>query len=225
MIKLSTLNNIGLGVAQLVAGWQPSCEKMEREWENEEEMEREWGNEDRFTLYIFSLFLLPLYPFPISKIVWFCRKMLVRRFSRECHKRLNIRTVRKKIVSKFAARKQSKLWWSDCSIVLNRGVAGTIWKYVEFRIIYSWELQQKFKNSCLISKSFKTKSKSECVDAKVSKICYSGYCVKMFMLIFPSQSFAKGETVLREVLFKCYHIWKQDKIEKYLSVYTFISTL
>ena len=33
-------------VAQLVAAWQPGCEKMEREWENEEEMEREWGNEE-----------------------------------------------------------------------------------------------------------------------------------------------------------------------------------
>ena len=56
---------------------------------------------------------------------------------------------------KFAARKFRKLWGPDCSIVLNRGVAGTIWKYVEFRIIYSWELHQKFKfkNSCLISKS------------------------------------------------------------------------
>ena len=73
--------------------------------------------------------------------------------------------------------------------------------------------------------SFKTKSKSECVYVSVSVICKSGYCVKKFMSIFPSQSFDKGKTVLREVLFRCYHIWKQDKIEKYLSVYTFISTL
>ena len=28
-------------VAQLVAALQPGCEKMEREWENEEEMERD----------------------------------------------------------------------------------------------------------------------------------------------------------------------------------------
>ena len=65
-------------VAQLVAAWQPGCEKMEREWENKEEMEREWGNGERFILYMFSFFLyfLPLYPFPISKIVSFCRKML-----------------------------------------------------------------------------------------------------------------------------------------------------
>ena len=41
-------------VAQLVAAWQPGCEKMEREWENEEELEREWGNGKRFTLYISS---------------------------------------------------------------------------------------------------------------------------------------------------------------------------
>ena len=60
------------------------CEKMEREGENEEEMreneemEREYGNGERFTPYIssFSLYFLLLYPFPISKIVSFCRKML-----------------------------------------------------------------------------------------------------------------------------------------------------
>ena len=75
-IKSSILSDIALRVAQLVAAWQLGCGKMEREWENEEEMEREWGNEDRFTLYIFPLFLLPLYPFPRTKIVWFCRKML-----------------------------------------------------------------------------------------------------------------------------------------------------
>ena len=174
MIKLSILSNIALGVAQLVAAWQPSCEEMEREWENEEEIEREWGNEDRFTLYIFyifSLFLLPLYPFPISKIVWFCRKMLVRHFVANVTKNLTYALWEKKLCQKFAARKLRKLWGSDCSIVLNRGVAGTIWKYIEFRIIYSWELHQKFKNSCLIFKSFKTKSKSECVDASVSVIC------------------------------------------------------
>ena len=64
--------------AQVVPACQPGCEKMEREWENEEEMEREWGNGERFTLYIssFSLYFLLLYPFPISKIVSFCRKML-----------------------------------------------------------------------------------------------------------------------------------------------------
>ena len=42
-----------------------------RKWRENEEMER-------FTLYIslFSLYFLPLYPFPISKIATFCRKML-----------------------------------------------------------------------------------------------------------------------------------------------------
>ena len=85
-------------VAQLVASWHPGYEQMGREWENEEkmkkrriwreneEMEREWGNGmrewrkgDRFTLNIssFSLYFLPLYPFPISKVVKFCRKMLI----------------------------------------------------------------------------------------------------------------------------------------------------
>ena len=40
-------------------------------------MEREWGNGERFTLYIssFSLHFLPLYSFPISKMVSFCRKI------------------------------------------------------------------------------------------------------------------------------------------------------
>ena len=41
-------------------------------------MEREGGNGERLTLYIssFSLYFIPLYPFPISKIVSFCSKML-----------------------------------------------------------------------------------------------------------------------------------------------------
>ena len=45
--------------------------QIEREWENEEKMEREWGNGERFTLYIssFSLYFLPLYPFPIYPIL------------------------------------------------------------------------------------------------------------------------------------------------------------
>ena len=30
-----------------LAAWQPGCEIMEREWENEEEMEREWGKKER----------------------------------------------------------------------------------------------------------------------------------------------------------------------------------
>ena len=47
-------------------------------WRDNKKMEREWENGERFTLYIssFSLLFLPLYPFPISKIVSFCRKML-----------------------------------------------------------------------------------------------------------------------------------------------------
>ena len=69
--------------AQLVAAWQLGCEKnvrenekMEREWRENEEMVREGGNGERFFFYIssFSLDFLPLYPFPISKIVSFCRK-------------------------------------------------------------------------------------------------------------------------------------------------------
>ena len=50
--------------AQVVQACQPGCEKMEREWENEEEkeiewgngeeMERKWGNGEIFTLQISS---------------------------------------------------------------------------------------------------------------------------------------------------------------------------
>ena len=83
------LTDIDMGrAARIVAALQPGCEEMEREWGNEEEMEiewgnkeemeRKWGNGERFTLYIssFSPYFLPLYPFPISKFVTFCPKML-----------------------------------------------------------------------------------------------------------------------------------------------------
>ena len=48
--------------------WRGNGEEMEREWGNEEEMERKWGNGERLTLYIssFSLYFLPLSPFPNS---------------------------------------------------------------------------------------------------------------------------------------------------------------
>ena len=54
--------------ARIVAALQPGCEEMEREWGNEEEMERKWGNGERLTFYIssFSLYFLPLSPFPPS---------------------------------------------------------------------------------------------------------------------------------------------------------------
>ena len=72
-------------LAQLVAAWQPGCEKMKSEWKNgermrkwreNEEIEREWENGGRFVLYIssFSFYFLPLYSFPISKMVSFCRE-------------------------------------------------------------------------------------------------------------------------------------------------------
>ena len=49
--------------------WENEKE-VDREWGNGEEMDREWGNGERFTLYIssLSLYFLPLYPFPISKV-------------------------------------------------------------------------------------------------------------------------------------------------------------
>ena len=53
--------------------------RMRENGENEKmkKMVREWGNGERFTLFIspFSFFF-PLYPFPISNIVSFCRKTL-----------------------------------------------------------------------------------------------------------------------------------------------------
>ena len=77
--------------------WLPGCEKMEREWENEGEIERKWGNGERFTLFIssFSLYFLPLYPFPDKKLSHFVAKFKIRDFCRECHKRINIRAMRK----------------------------------------------------------------------------------------------------------------------------------
>ena len=53
-------------------------ERMRKLKGNWEEMEREWGNGEGFTLYIssFSLYFLPFYPFPITKIVSFCLKIL-----------------------------------------------------------------------------------------------------------------------------------------------------
>ena len=57
-------------VSKLAASWHPGCAKTERERENEK-IQRGNGERMRFTLYIssFSLSFLPLYPFPITKIV------------------------------------------------------------------------------------------------------------------------------------------------------------
>ena len=50
-------------------------------WENGEIIRKWRGNGERITLHLLiysvSLYFLPLYPFPISKIVSFCRKMLI----------------------------------------------------------------------------------------------------------------------------------------------------
>ena len=55
--------------------WRGNGERM-RKWRGNGERMRKWR--ERFTLKIssFSVYFLPLYPFPISKIVTFCRKML-----------------------------------------------------------------------------------------------------------------------------------------------------
>ena len=49
-----------------------------RKWRENEDMEGEWRNGERFSLYFssFSLYFFPLYPFPKSNIVSFCRKVL-----------------------------------------------------------------------------------------------------------------------------------------------------
>ena len=62
--------------------WQPGSlaarkwrenEKIKRKWRKNEKMERD--SLSTFTRS-FSLYFLPLDPFPVSKIVSFCRKML-----------------------------------------------------------------------------------------------------------------------------------------------------
>ena len=61
-------------------GCQPGCEKngeRMRKWRGNGERMMKWrGNGERFTLYIssFSFYFLPLYPFPITKMVSLCRK-------------------------------------------------------------------------------------------------------------------------------------------------------
>ena len=53
-------------------------EEMRRKWRENEEMERDWLSTFPHSLSISSLFLhfLPLFPFPTSKCVTFCCKML-----------------------------------------------------------------------------------------------------------------------------------------------------
>jgi len=58
--------------------WRGNRERIMKRRGNGERMMKWWGNGERFTLYIssFSLNLLPLCSFPISKFVRFWRKML-----------------------------------------------------------------------------------------------------------------------------------------------------
>ena len=64
--------------------WQPGSraarkwrenEIMKRKWRENEEIERKWRENEEMKRDSFPYFLL-LYPFPITKIVSFCRKML-----------------------------------------------------------------------------------------------------------------------------------------------------
>ena len=80
-------------LCSLAAGLRGNEERM-RKWRgNGEEMEREWGNGE--TISSFFLYILPLYPFPISKLVTFCRKMLNTAFLSRMSQKLNIRAMRK----------------------------------------------------------------------------------------------------------------------------------
>ena len=58
-------------VAQIVAAWQPDCEKMERKWRENEEMKE---------IHSLHFLILSLFPPSLSisyiKIVTFCREML-----------------------------------------------------------------------------------------------------------------------------------------------------
>ena len=71
-----------------------------RKWREHEEMERKWGNGERFTLYIssFSLYFIPLYPFPISKFVTFRHKKLITAFLSRISQKLNIRARQEEII-------------------------------------------------------------------------------------------------------------------------------
>ena len=97
--------------ARIVAALQPGCEEMEREWGNEEEMEIEWGNKeemerewgngeemerDLLSTFPHSLFISsPSIHFLYQNLSHFVPKCQIRLFCRECHKKLNIRAMRK----------------------------------------------------------------------------------------------------------------------------------
>ena len=123
----------------LAAGLRGNEERM-RKWRgNGEEMEREWGNGEKISS--FFLYILPLYPFPISKFVTFCRKMLNTAFLSRMSQKLNIRAMRKYFWVEFSARKLRKLcrpgvyqlsmlWFYDylpARSVIWQGTCATYW--------------------------------------------------------------------------------------------------
>ena len=63
--------------SQAARKWREN-EEMRRKWRENEEMERDWLSTFPHSLSISSLFLhfLPLFPFPTSKCITFCCKML-----------------------------------------------------------------------------------------------------------------------------------------------------
>ena len=79
IIKNHNIINQGCTICCILASGMRENGERRRKWRGNGERMRKWrGNGERFTLYIssVSLYFLPLYPFPISKIVIFCRKML-----------------------------------------------------------------------------------------------------------------------------------------------------
>ena len=82
-------------------------------------MEKEWGNGERFTLYIssFSLYFLPLYPFPVSKIVSFCRKILnTALLSRMSQKNLTYMRYEKIILGRIRCEKAPQVVPAWCGL-------------------------------------------------------------------------------------------------------------
>ena len=82
------------GNGERMRKWRGNGERM-RKWRGNGERMRKWR--ERFTLKIssFSVYFLPLYPFPISEIVTFCRKMLNTALLSRISQKINIRAMRK----------------------------------------------------------------------------------------------------------------------------------
>ena len=94
--------------------WQPGS-LAARKWRENEEMNRKWReNEEMYTdsLSIFPHFLIISslsFHFLYQKLSHFVAKYYIGHFFRKCHKKVNIRAMRKQFWIEFAARKLRKL--------------------------------------------------------------------------------------------------------------------